>query len=55
MLPVSCIVVIRLEEQIVCAAGVAPAFGMGLTVTVADPDIPLVQEGPDWNAALTRS
>jgi hypothetical protein len=55
VLPVICIVVIGFEEQIVCAAGVAPAFGIGLTVTVAEPDIPLVHKEPDWNAALTRS
>jgi hypothetical protein len=34
-LPVSTIVVIGLAEQIVCAGGVATAFGVGLTSTVA--------------------
>jgi hypothetical protein len=55
VLPVSCIVVIGFKEQIVCAAGVAPTFGIGFTVTVAEPDNPLVHKVPDWKTALTRS
>ena len=34
-LPLSTIVVIGLPEQLVCAAGVATAFGIGFTTTVA--------------------
>ncbi|MNY01394.1 hypothetical protein D3C86_1339220 [compost metagenome] len=34
--PESAIVVMVLEEQIVCVAGVAPAFGFGFTINSDD-------------------
>ena len=39
-LPLSVIVVITVPEQMVCAVGVAIAFGVGLTSTVAVIGVP---------------
>ena len=53
-MPESAIVVIALPEQMVCAAGVATAFGVGLTSTVAVIGVPVqpLAEGVTVNVTV---